>query len=64
MTRTIRPHKGGRTARVPGGRIKQQTLDNIHAEMQRRGVSWADMIEEQWGSNDEAAANRIACAKQ
>jgi hypothetical protein len=49
MTRPIRPHKGGRTARAPEARIRPATLANIIAEKQARKISWANMIEEQWG---------------
>lgn len=48
MTRHIIPHKGGRTSRIPAGRIRPQTVDAIHAEMQERGKSFADLVEERW----------------
>lgn len=50
--RHITPHKGGRDARIPGGRIRQQTLDNILADKRARGMSWADMVEEKWQGDD------------
>ena len=53
--RRIAAHKGGRTARVPSGRITPQTLERIMAEKQRRGVTWADMVEEIWGDNTPSA---------
>lgn len=51
--RHITPHKGGRYARIPGGRIRQQTLDRIHAEMRERGKSWADLVEEKFSGGNE-----------
>jgi|WetSurMetagenome_2_1015567.scaffolds.fasta_scaffold749983_2 hypothetical protein len=49
MTRHIRLHKGGRTARAPEARIRPATLERIHAEKRARKTTWANMIEEQWG---------------
>lgn len=58
MTRIITPHKGGRDARIPSGRIRQQTLDRIHEEMRERSKSWADLVEERWRSDETSAQLR------
>jgi len=53
MTRTIRPHKGGRTARAPEARIRPQTLQRIHETMQQRDKSFADLLEERFGEKEQ-----------
>lgn len=51
-TRRITPHKGGRTALVPGGRIRPQTLQRIHETMRERGKSWGDLVEEKFSGGN------------
>lgn len=52
IKRTIRPHKGGRTARAPEARIRPQTRDNIWATLNNQGVTWGDWLEEQFSGGN------------
>lgn len=45
MTKKIVSHKGGRNRRLPGVRVKQETMDAIHAECERRGWTVGDWVE-------------------
>lgn len=51
--RQIRSHKGGRTERFPGVRIKPTTLVTIRDQCQRRGWSLGDWIEHCAGRMDD-----------
>ncbi len=44
--RTIKPHKGGRTARAPEARIRPESLERLKVILKSRGISFADWLEE------------------
>lgn len=44
--REIKPHKGGRTARLPEGRCTPDDLERLKQILSKRNISFADWVTE------------------
>jgi len=40
----ITPHKGGRTSRLPGGKVTPDELAALESDRAARGLSWSDYV--------------------